>query len=90
MLMLQTLRDKEFFQQSSRITLQLRVRGRDGRARRTAVEFFRPGEFSFVLAVEIDIVDDSHSIGIERLSDEDREFLLVSAGDRPIVDLADH
>jgi hypothetical protein len=55
------------------------------------VELFRPGEFSFVLAEDFDIVDDrQHSVPIERLSDENREFLLVSDGDLTIVHFVHH
>jgi hypothetical protein len=51
------------------------------RACRSAVELFRPEEISFVLAEDFDIVDDrQHSVGIERLSDENREFLLGLKG----------
>ena len=53
------------------------MKGKDISTRRTAVELFRREEFFFVLDGEFDIVDDSHLIGLERLSDEDREFLLV-------------
>ena len=53
------------------------VKGKDISTRRTAVELFRREEFFFVLAGEFDIVTDSHLIRLERLSDEDREFLLV-------------
>jgi hypothetical protein len=58
---------------------------------RSAVELFRPGEISFVLAEEFDIVDDrQHSVDIERLTDENREFLLVSDEDLTIVHLVHH
>ena len=44
--------------------------------RGSAVEFFWPGEFSFVLAGDFDIVDAGDLISVERLSDEDRQFLV--------------